>query len=340
MNTQLLLIPLLFIVALQGCERQDAPDNNEINALTGDELQAFIKNVKDDLIFVEGGFFLMGDFGPEHSPERLPYDIEKHSKPLHKVELSSFSMSKHKTTNSEFQHYLKFNDLPLRENGTVRKSEWDQMNSIAETPAHADWYESAKYCDWLNEITGLPFSLPTEAQWEYAARSRGQYYMVATDDGTYRAEPYDLVTENYNPKGINISSRGNRIEFSSLQGWTLGSTSPLPVDMFPPNPLGIYSLTDNGLEWVKDWYAPDYYQNSPMKDPQGPDRPVFKNKYGQYLKVMRGNAETDPYWGGGVNILRHAVDPLGRFDGDEMPYLDYKTMRCVVNNPEPIITGR
>ena len=56
-------------------------------------------------------------------------------------------------------------------------------------------------------------------------------------------------------------------------GWNTESISPLPVGRFPPNPLDLYAMSDNGLEWVKDWYDPDYYQNSPVNDPQGPEQP-------------------------------------------------------------------
>lgn len=160
--------------------------------------------------------------------------------------------------------------------------------------------------------------------------------MVATDDGTYKAESRSLRTEFYEPKGINISSSGNRIDFAKKMGWKTDSFSPLPVDMFPPNPLGLYSMSDNGYEWVKDWYDPDYYKYSPLKDPQGPDEPVFKDKFGNFTKVMRGQGFADPYWGGGVNVYRTEQDPSGRRGKKGLIYLASKTMRCAVNSPTPV----
>jgi formylglycine-generating enzyme required for sulfatase activity len=108
--------------------------------------------------------------------------------------------------------------------------------------------------------------------------------------------------------------------------------------MFPPNPLGLYSMSDNGYEWVKDGYDPDYYKYSPLKDPQGPDKPVFKNSIGLFTKVMRGQDHANPYWGGGVNVYRVAEDPFGRFDKDISIFLASKTMRCAVNSPTPVTT--
>ncbi|MFK3796864.1 formylglycine-generating enzyme family protein [Pseudomonas sp. NPDC088444] len=329
---------ICLMLALQGCNEESTSHTSFSPAVPADELRGFIEKVKANLVFVEGGKFLMGDFGPEYAPEHLPYDMKKHSRPLHEVELSSYSMSKFKVTNAEFQFYLRASALQLRDDGASPKSEWDQMNSRADTPAHVDWFESENYCNWLAVVTGLPFALPTEAQWEYAARSRGQFLMVATDDGTYKAESYDLVTEEYFPRGINISSFGNVEAFAEEMGWTTGNMSPLPVAMFPPNPLGMYSMTDNGYEWVSDWYDPDYYSYSPLKDPKGPEKPMIKDAFGRYTKVLRGQGGADPWWGGGANVFRTKIDPLGSISRDGSPSLFDKTTRCVVNSPAPVVT--
>jgi formylglycine-generating enzyme required for sulfatase activity len=324
----------LFALSLQGCEPTDA----EIGARAiqnPSEIDAFIEEVKRDLVFVEGGEFLMGDFGPQ-GPEKLPYDTDDDSKPLHKVVLTSFSMDRFKVTNKRYQLFLASNNLRLRENGEVIKSKWDSVNAIPDLPAHIDWYEAQQYCQWLGELTKLPFGMPTEAQWEYAARSRGQYLMVATDDGDYKAEPYQLRTESYLPLGINISSYGSRVAFAIQNGLKTKGSTPLPVDTYPPNPLGIYSMSDNGYEWVKDWYDPDYYRDSPVNNPQGPEFPVFKDALGHDAKVVRGQSYANPYWGGGVNVFRTPADPLGRFNKNGTIVLTSKTMRCVVNSPIPV----
>ncbi|WP_449105331.1 formylglycine-generating enzyme family protein [Pseudomonas mohnii] len=119
-------------------------------------------------------------------------------------------------------------------------------------------------------------------------------------------------------------------------GWRTAGLSSLPVDKFPPNPLGLYSMSDNGLEWVNDWYDPEYYRHSPLKDPQGPDKPMFKDYFGRDTKVVRGQAFADPCWGGGVNVHRTAAEPHGYEWDDGSPYLSSKTARCVVNSPKPV----
>jgi formylglycine-generating enzyme required for sulfatase activity len=110
----------------------------------------------------------------------------------------------------------------------------------------------------LSKITDRPFSLPTEAQWEYAARSRGQKFIYATNDGNLR-------------QGINTAVRGVSSVFAVTEaGRETKLGSPYPVALFPPSPLGLFDMNGNGGDWVSDWYDPTYYDHSPVQDPQGP----------------------------------------------------------------------
>jgi len=213
-------------------------------------------------------------------------------------------------------------------------------------PAHVDWYEAEKYCSWLGAVSGLPFSLPTEAQWEYAARSRGKFLAVATDDGTYK------ITDGFynrdgsgGPQGINISTTRDRKEFAKALGWKVDSLISLPVDQYPPNPLGLYAMSDNGFEWVSDWYDPDYYRTSPVLNPQGPPAPVYKGEEtaNKYAKVMRGVDVADARWGGGFNVRRRYSPPDATtktlFRDKDIRIITDKTARCVVNSPVPVGRG-
>ena len=76
-------------------------------------LAVFIEKIVGQQVYVEGGKYLMGDFGAEYGPEKIQYDANVNSKPLHEVELSSFSMSKFKVTNEEYDFYLMANQMPL-----------------------------------------------------------------------------------------------------------------------------------------------------------------------------------------------------------------------------------
>ncbi|MDK1234756.1 formylglycine-generating enzyme family protein [Cronobacter turicensis] len=286
------------------------------------ELQQYIKRVKADLVYVKGGTFEMGDFckkmrngGPYCSPE-------KDTRPLHEVELSSYSMGKFKVTHEDYDFYLKMSDLPKQHFKEKFKEDMlSTMTHFENSPAVVTWTEADNYCTWLKNETGLPFSLPTEAQWEYTARSRGQYILVATDDGVWR--------QDKNGYGENYATDEDRNKVEEDFGVN-GLLVLFPVNKYPSTPFGLYGMADNGYEWVKDWYDPDYYKNSPRKDPQGPEKPVVKDKdTGQYWKVRRGGNHPDPSGDVGLTFFRGYNIP-------DIDFPDGTTVRCVVNSPEPI----
>ena len=104
-------------------------------------------------------------------------------------------------------------------------------------PASDNWQSAHGYCSWLGKQTGLLFSLPTEAQWEYVARDRGQDIAYPTDNGKLE------VGKNY-PSEDTFNQ--------NLKGTILPVNN---VNEIPMNKLGIYEMGGNVLEWMKDWYA-------------------------------------------------------------------------------------
>ncbi|MDF7680461.1 SUMF1/EgtB/PvdO family nonheme iron enzyme [Enterobacteriaceae bacterium ESL0689] len=314
---------LLALLLLSGCDNnpsiKPALDSGQ-NTPHSAELQRLIHQVKSNLVFVEGGDFLMGDFGAKYGPEKIQLDTEKDSKPLHKVTLTSYSISKFKTTNQEYQLYLKLNGLQLKqEDNSLSQELADALNKLPDTPAHMDWYDAEKYCAWLGKVSGLPFALPTEAQWEYVARSRGQFIIVGTNSGV-------LEMKDIN-HGINISGSMDREDFARKMGLAGGTGVALPVDSYPPNPLGLYDMAGNGLEWINDWYDPDYYHHSPVVDPRGPEKPVYKDYEGNYNKVLRGVSRSGPL--NGLTVARFGKDP-------KTDVLTNKTVRCAVNSLQAV----
>ena len=324
-----ILLPLLSLL-LAACDNDSstkiAVPSSVQSTQQSAEQDALIRQVKANLVFVEGGDFLMGDFGAEYGPEKIQLDTETDSKPLHKVTLSSYSISKFKTTNQEYQLYLKLNNLQLRkDDNSLYQELLDALNTLPNTPAHMDWYDAQKYCAWQGKVSGLPFALPTEAQWEYAARSRGQFIIVGTNSGVLEMDGIQ--------RGINISGTLDRKEFAQKMGLKSETMTAMPVDSYPPNPLGLYDMAGNGYDWINDWYDPDYYKSSPTVDPQGPEKPVYKRPEGlydtqeKYQKVLRGASTSGPFQG--ITIVRAKRSPDTLTIGDT-------TVRCVVNSPQPV----
>ncbi|MGH5256269.1 formylglycine-generating enzyme family protein, partial [Klebsiella pneumoniae] len=253
---------------------------------------------------VKGGEFLMGDFGPLVG-QKLPFSINQDDKVLHKVVLSDFSISKFKVTNDDYNKYLQITGVKkspihifLKNYPSLQKGDY----SVGVT-----WQQAKDYCQWLGKGSGKKIDLPTEAQWEYAARSRGQYFQFPTNNGEYLP-------------GKNVPGK------DELDKYTDGFGFPFyPVGKYPPNPLGLYDMGLSGSEWTNDWYAADYYSHSPVNDPQGPAQGT--------KKVLRGYIGGDRQYAS--TMFRQSKLPVPKIDKDD----DYEkygvgpqyVFRCVVN---------
>ncbi|WP_298845453.1 SUMF1/EgtB/PvdO family nonheme iron enzyme, partial [uncultured Salinicola sp.] len=162
--------------------------------------------------------------------------------------------------------------------------------------------------DWLAKETSLPFSLPTEAQWEYAARSGGKFI------------PYGTITGALE-KGTSIPTLAD-VDKSTGAGDN-SIYAPYPVRLYPPNSLGLYQMGDNGYVWTFDWYQPDYYQYSPKENPKGPS--------GGSEKVVRGLAPGEGL-GGALTMERYHRRPGLMSSGDDKSSAVPYTFRCVLND--------
>ncbi|EOC0094900.1 formylglycine-generating enzyme family protein [Cronobacter dublinensis] len=229
-----------------------------------EEQKKLARQIIDSMIVVEGGRYQMGDFGPLVG-EKLPFSPDADNKPLHWVELTNFKISKNRITWEQYNQWLALQ----RKNGS-KYYEWamDDKRSLffkktvgKRYPAVANWEDASSFCRWVGNVTKKNIILPTEAQWEYAARSRGKFNQFANSDNQYNPDDPD-----------------DKLNFTH---------DLLPVGSFPSNPLGLYDMMGNGRDWVNDWYAEDYYQHSPEKDPQGPASGTEKVVRG-YLGSMFG----------------------------------------------------
>jgi formylglycine-generating enzyme len=208
---------------------------------------------RSQLITIKGGTFKMGDFGESHSEEKLPYTREPDDGPVHEVKLNDFSMSKYKVTVGDYDVYTAANGLPgayLGPNQSASDKMARSNPKISQMPVGVDWQDAKKYCQWIGKLIGQNMDLPTEAEWEFAARARGKQMIFATNNGE-------------DQPGVNFASFD---QMNALD--TPGGT--MPVGLYPPNPLGLYDLAANGYEWMNDWYDEEYYARSPVDNPQGP----------------------------------------------------------------------
>ncbi|WP_434030191.1 formylglycine-generating enzyme family protein [[Pseudomonas] boreopolis] len=274
-----------------------------------ERIRALAEKSKRDQVFVEGGTFQMGDFGPLQSKEKLPWDGNSNSSPLHEVTLDSYSIGRYKVTLAEFDLYAEANKVATVQTEEIYTKELAGRPAwrTPDKPAGVTWEQADAYCKWVGKITGQLFALPTEAQWEYASRDRGRWIVYPTDNGKLewnRNVPSHELVEAINGKR---------------------SGSPYRIALFPPNPLGLYDLAINSLDWVQDWYAEDWYERSNQtKNPTGPEIGTYK--------VQRSWPISDD---------RAAMTMVRQFDkpgAQTRPSGNLKStifygFRCAVNNP-------
>ncbi|WP_417763942.1 formylglycine-generating enzyme family protein [Shewanella sp.] len=295
----IVVLTTLSAIGVSACNNVNADVSNQ------KDVDTLIQRTKDALVRVEGGSFQMGDFGPidpnlKGRNKGLPYSAEQDNKPLHQVTLDTFYMSPTKVTYSEYDIYTQATGKEKINNSNKYEMRFRQDN----VPAGVDWQQAKNYCGWLAEKTSLPFTLPTEAQWEYAARSGGQFIPYGTSTGTLE-------------KGKSIPT--NEEVRGATEAGDSSGLAPYPVDMYPPNPLGLYQMGDNGYEWVLDWYQEDYYDSTIQKNPRGPDEGDEK--------VVRGISNGQG-WGGTLTGERYHAPPK---IGDKFLHTEF-SFRCVVSD--------
>jgi formylglycine-generating enzyme required for sulfatase activity len=182
--------------------------------------------VKPEVIFVEGGTFNMGS-----------NEGENNEKPVHRVTVSSFSIGKYPVTVGQYKAFCEETGRSMPE---APGWGWQERHPMV----NVTYNDAVAYANWLGEKFGGDWRLPTEAEWEYAARGGNK------SRGTTYSGSNDLETVGW---------------FADNAG---GQTNG--VGRKRPNELGIYDMSGNVWEWCRDWYGSDYYASSPSSNPRGP----------------------------------------------------------------------
>ena len=291
-----------------------SPPDAAASAALNSRVTALVQRIKSELRFLRGGTFEMGDWG---NAQGLPYESEPDARPLHKVTLDGFSMMAYKVTYDDFDL---FTDVVGEQR--INQDPRDAKDRMPRKPAGVNWYGAKAYCQWLGTLTGLPIDLPSEAQWEYAARSGGKKVIFATDNGSVE-------------KGRNYPN-----------SWTLKDDATPAIGDYPPNPAGLFGMLDYAAsEWVNDWYDPDYYKHSPERNPKGPEvgQPA-QQKHPEFgpTKVIRGHSSpgNSPAFGGFV-FSRGAAEPREVRSARRAAVPGYSgwasaQFRCAVDETDPI----
>lgn len=282
------MLPCCLILALflSACaEQKSEAKKQEIELATANDMskQADREIIGKDgakMLLIPAGDFMMGSSTEGRADEQ----------PVHHVSLDAFYLDKYEVTNKLFQKFVRETGYETtaekegRAAAVTSGGEWEvipganwrkpeggetvfESNREEHPVVSVSWYDADAYCRWADK------RLPTEAEFEYAGRAgtRTIYWWGDGNPGSQRV--------------ANIADESAKRQFPDLPimaGYDDGYERSAPVGSFDPNPWGLHDMIGNVSEWTADWFAEDYYQNSPERNPTGP----FSGKY----KVLRGGS--------------------------------------------------
>ncbi len=317
----------------------------------------------EGMVWIPGGEFSMGSVNPA-SMEDGGKETMNDARPVHRVYVNGFFMDATEVTNAEFAAFVKATGYVTVAERTPTKEEFPGAppenlvaGSVVFTPTatsdlsnHYDWWNYVKGANWRHpfgpgsDIKGkdnYPVvhvswedaaayakwtgkRLPTEAEWEFAARGgkTGQLYTWGNQlkpNGKWMANIYEGV-------------------FPSKDEGLDGYAGIAPVEQYPANPYGLYDMAGNVWEWCNDWYQPDYYQtlaneSAISKHPQGPSDSYDPAEPDQKKRVQRGGSFlcTDQY------CTRYMVGTRGK--GEFSSASNHIGFRCVKDVPANNLTA-
>jgi formylglycine-generating enzyme required for sulfatase activity len=177
--------------------------------------------------------------------------------PVHAVKLSGFEMGKYEVTNHQFSLFVKATGYQtLTERDSSAKFNWTNYAKAGRDRfpvVMVAWEDAKAYCEWLSKTTGQTYRLPTEAEWEYAARGGSQGKAFPWGDKIESAKA------NYAFDDSRTSYAEPALDFLK------------PVGTYEANGYGLYDVIGNVWEWCSDWYNENYYESSPPENPTGPE---------------------------------------------------------------------
>jgi sulfatase modifying factor 1 len=334
------LFPLCALLSLTGCAAPSATTSGE--KAEGNNVSNSTPKppgpAPEGMVWVPGGSFNMGA-----EPDVPDTPDTRDQRPRHRVGVAGFWMDKYEVTNAQFAEFVEATGYvteaekptvpgipagslvftppagPVELNDVrrwwrfVEGASWRHPegpgSDIKERMNHpvvqVCWNDAAAYAKWAGK------RLPTEAEWEFAARGG-----MAEKEFTWGTE--------FRPGG-KIMANTWQGEFPHKNTKEDGFERTAPVGSFPPNGYGLFDMAGNVWEWCADWYRPDYYLISPERNPFGPDESYDPNEPGTPKRVQRGGSFlcNDQYC--------RRFRPAGRGKGDPLSAASHIGFRCVMD---------
>ena len=265
---------------------------------------------------IEGGSFRMG-FSGELAMEnmdgsryggsdrlRAPAGGDFDERPVHKVTITEpFYMAVSEVTNDQYELFDRLHEKLRGEKGFSIDGD--------EAAVYVSWHEAAAFCRWLSEKEGLPYRLPTEAEWEYACRAGTE-----TPFSTGESLPAEFVK---NPRNSWYPDPGRSAGRQEVV--------PLHTAKTPANAWGLHDMHGNVEEWCSDWYGP--YSCDAQYNPVG-------RAYGDFKVTRGGSHGTFPYYLRSANRMGTLPENRNWYIGFRVVLGDPPPFRPLSTPPEPL----
>lgn len=261
------------------------------------------------MAYIPSGAFMMGDDTSSREAE----------KPAHRVRVEAFYLDRHEVTVAQFREFVRQKNYGTEaENGdggfVWTGAAWekragvnwrhDAEGNLAQDNhpvQHVSWNDAQAYARWARK------RLPTEAEWEYAARSCGKNYKYAWgNNAPARANGGNIADES-------LAQRFHEWPWEIWKGYNDGYDFTAPVGSFAPNESGLYDMTGNVWEWCADGYEEKYYEQRIEDNPTGPDQGTsrvlrggacWNSAEGVRCAVRNGLAPAERYYAGGFRCAK------------------------------------
>ena len=237
------IIVMALAISLVSCDKEEIGTKNE----SGSSVKVIeVNGVSFNMIYVKGGTFQMGATREQTTSGTK---IDDHEFPVHNVTVDSYYLAETEVTNELYNAVM-----------------GNMNNSDLYHPVTGSWNDFDSFINKLNDITGLNFRFPTEAEWEFAARggNKSQGYIYPGSNNKL------LVGWYYCNSGEGYLGEANW-DYWTMRG---NKCSTHVVGTAYPNELGFYDMGGNVYEWCSDWYSA--YSKEDQINPKGPESGVYK----------------------------------------------------------------
>lgn len=264
--------------------------------------QTYTNSIGMQFVRIEPGTFMMGSENARLSDELT--DSKAHlrdgdwdEKPVHQVTLSTpFYMGIFQVTNAQYEA---FQPAHRKLRGKLGFSRGDD-----EAVVFVSWHDATRFCEWLSEREGIPYRLPTEAEWEYACRAGTTTHFHTGD--TLPPEFHKNVGESWYPDADRCRGTEEIVR--------------LHVGQTPPNAWGLYDMHGNVEEWCHDWYG--QYEPYPQVEPVGREAGLYR--------VTRGGSHST------LLCYLRAANRMGAVPEDKHWYIGFRVVCGAMPDTSPI----